>query len=181
MASAKAKCLESIRQVMNGVFRGLRDLHSIGITHRDIKLSNILLDNDRLPIMKVKICDLGSSKKLMSNSKDQSTQSLNYIGTRSFRAPELLVGNRYYDTKIDIWSAGVVFLKLLLGYLNKKSNIFNVSDSKGLAKVIVDQIGDPTDVELKEMLASNELMSNSVKAGMTEQDIMKKRFKKLDT
>lgn len=138
MASAKAKCLESIRQVMNGVFKGLRDLHSIGITHRDIKLSNILLDNDRLPIQKVKICDLGSSKKLLSNPKDQSTQSLNYIGTRSFRAPELLVGNRYYDTKIDIWSAGVVFLKLLLGYLNKKSNLFNVSDSKGLAKIIVE-------------------------------------------
>ena len=70
MASAKVKCLESIRQVMLGVFKGLRDLHSIGITHRDIKLSNILLDNDKLPITKVKICDLGSSKKLMSNSKD---------------------------------------------------------------------------------------------------------------
>lgn len=80
----------------------------------------------------------------------------------------MLVGNRYYDTKIDIWSAGVVFLKLLLGYLNKKSNLFNVSDSKGLAKVIVDQIGDPTDAELKEMLASNDLMSNSIKAGLSE-------------
>jgi len=153
---------------MPGVFTGLRDLHSIGITNRDIKLSNILLDSDRLPIQNVKICDLGSSKKLMSNVKDQSTQSLNYIGTRSFRAPELLVGNRYYDTKIDIWSAGVVFLKLLLGYLNKKSNLFNVSDTKGLAKVIVDQIGDPIQSELDEMLASNELMSNSVKSGLTE-------------
>ena len=92
----------------------------------------------------------------------------------------MLVGNRYYDTKIDIWSAGVVFLKLLLGFLNKKSNLFNVSDSKGLAKVIVDQIGDPTDAELKEMISSNLLMSNSVKAGLTETEIMKKRFKKLD-
>lgn len=90
------------------------------------------------------------------------------------------MGNRYYDTKIDIWSAGVVFLKLLLGFLNKKSNLFNVSDSKGLAKVIVEQIGDPTEIELKEMLASNDLMSNSIKAGLTEQEIMKKRFKKLD-
>ena len=78
------------------------------------------------------------------------------------------MGNRYYDTKIDIWSAGVVMLKLLLGFLKKKSNLFNVSDSKGLAKVIVDQIGDPTDAELKEMLASNLLMSNSVKAGISE-------------
>lgn len=70
MAQAKVKCLESIRQVMHGVFKGLKDLHSIGITHRDIKLSNILLDNDRLPIQRVKICDLGSSKKLLSDPKD---------------------------------------------------------------------------------------------------------------
>lgn len=70
LTQAKAKSLESIRQVMMGVFMGLRDLHSIGITHRDIKLSNILIDNDRLPINKVKICDLGSSKKLLSNPKD---------------------------------------------------------------------------------------------------------------
>jgi serine/threonine protein kinase len=38
--------LESIRQVMFGLFQGLTDLHSLGITHRDIKLSNILIDNN---------------------------------------------------------------------------------------------------------------------------------------
>ena len=51
---------------MRGVFKGLRDLHSLGITHRDVKLSNILINNDKYPITKVKICDLGSSKKLVS-------------------------------------------------------------------------------------------------------------------
>jgi len=106
---------------MYGVFQGLKDLHSIGITHRDIKLSNILIDNNQYPVKQVKICDLGSSKKLESDPNNESTKSLNYIGTRSFRAPELLVGNRYYNTKIDIWSAGIVFLKLILKYINKKA------------------------------------------------------------
>jgi serine/threonine protein kinase len=45
-SSVRNYCLESIKQVMLGVFQGLRDLHSIGITHRDIKLCNILIDND---------------------------------------------------------------------------------------------------------------------------------------
>jgi serine/threonine protein kinase len=103
---------------MWGVFCGLRDLHSLGITHRDIKLSNILISNNKYPVAQVKICDLGSSKRLLSDPNDESTQSISYIGTRSFRAPELLVGNRYYDTKIDIWSAGIVFLKLILSYVN---------------------------------------------------------------
>lgn len=142
-------------------------MHALHITHRDIKLSNILIDNDRYPVCSVKICDLGSSKKLISDPTDESTSSLNYIGTRSFRAPELLVGNRYYDSKIDIWSAGIVLLKLVLGFLNKRSNIFNVSDSKALVKVIIDQIGEPTEEELNEMLASNDLMSGSVNAGLT--------------
>lgn len=39
-------CLESIKQVMKGLFKGLADLHLLGITHRDIKLSNILIDNN---------------------------------------------------------------------------------------------------------------------------------------
>lgn len=58
-------------------------------------------------------------------------------------------------------------MKLVLGFLNKRSNIFNVSDSKALVKVIIDQIGEPTEEELTEMLASNDLMSGSVNAGQT--------------
>jgi len=38
-----------------------------------IKLSNILIDNDRYPVCSVKICDLGSSKKLISDPNDEST------------------------------------------------------------------------------------------------------------
>jgi serine/threonine protein kinase len=48
-------------------------LHALNITHRDIKLSNILIDNDRYPVCSVKICDLGSSKKLISDPNDEST------------------------------------------------------------------------------------------------------------
>lgn len=68
--SQRNYCLESIRQVMLGVFQGLRDIHSIGITHRDIKLCNILIDNNQYPVRKVKICDFGSSKKLISDPND---------------------------------------------------------------------------------------------------------------
>jgi serine/threonine protein kinase len=152
----------------------------MGITHRDIKLSNILIDNNQYPVNLVKICDLGSSKKLISDPSDDSTQSLNYIGTRSFRAPELLVGNKYYNTKIDIWSAGIVFLKLILKYINKKVSLFEARNTNHLCKIIIEYIGDPTQDELDEMLATRDALSTSVKAGMTPEEILKKRFKKLD-
>jgi serine/threonine protein kinase len=166
---------------MFGLFQGLKDLHSIGITHRDIKLSNILMDNNYYPVTKIKICDLGSSKKLISNPNDESTQSLNYIGTRSFRAPELLVGNRFYSTKIDIWSTGIVFLKLILRYLNKRATLFEAKNTNNLCKIIMENIGEPTRVELKEMGATCNLMDNGIKAGLTDEEIMKRRFKKLDS
>lgn len=165
---------------MHGLFKGLNDLHSLGITHRDLKLSNILIDNNQFPVNLVKICDLGSSKKLISDPNDESTQSLNYIGTRSFRAPELLVGNRYYNNKIDIWSAGIVFLKLVLKYVNKKVQLFEAKNTNHLCKIVMEYIGEPTSVELKEMLATSEKMSGSIKQGISDEDILRKRFKKLD-
>jgi len=58
---------------MQGVFKGLADLHSLGITHRDVKLSNILIDNNQYPVNQVKVCDLGSSKKLLSDPNDEMT------------------------------------------------------------------------------------------------------------
>jgi serine/threonine protein kinase len=80
--------------------------------------------------------------------------------------------------KIDVWSSGIVFLKLIYKYINKKVKMFEVNDTKSLSQVIVDLIGDPTAAELKEMQATNDLMSSSVNSGMTDTEIMKKRFKK---
>ena len=128
----------------------------------------------------MKICDLGSSKRLISNPKDESTSSLNYIGTRSFRAPELLIGNKFYNTKIDIWSAGIVFLKLLFRLLNKKGSIFEAKNTNHLCKLIIEYIGEPTKDELTEMMSTKDLMSGSVKAGLSNSEIMSMRFNKLD-
>ena len=129
---------------MKGIFSGLRDMHSIGITHRDIKYSNILVDNNRFPVLEVKICDLGSAKKLASDPNDISTQNLNYIGTRPYNAPELLAGDIFYDEKIDIWSAGIVFLNLVLvGFLGSH-NMFMVDNTAKLCQVIMELIGRPS-------------------------------------
>lgn len=90
------------------------------------------------------------------------------------------MGNRYYNTKIDIWSAGIVFLKLILKYINKKVSLFEAGSTNHLCKIIMDTIGEPTKVELKEMLATRDIMSGSIKQGLSDDDILKKRFKKLD-
>ena len=83
-------------------------MHRNNVMHRDIKPQNLLVD----PTCHIlKVCDFGSAKKIDPESK----QSVSYITTRYYRAPELMFGSREYTTAIDIWSAGCVIAELILG------------------------------------------------------------------
>lgn len=87
------------------ILRGLEYLHSRNIIHRDIKLSNLFL-NDNL---NVKIGDFGLATKLMRDTDRRR----GFCGTVNYIAPEMLREN--YGLKIDIWATGVVMYFLLTG------------------------------------------------------------------
>ncbi len=92
------------------LFRGLAHLHGLGISHRDIKPQNILVDVNRNI---VKICDFGSAKMLRDNESNVA-----YICSRYYRAPELIIAGRNYvpySHSIDVWSAGCVLAEMILG------------------------------------------------------------------
>ena len=84
----------------------LKYIHSVGVTHRDIKPQNILIDQKTNVL---KLCDFGSAKKLVPGQK-----SLAYICSRYYRAPELIFGSTNYDSQIDVWSMGCVIAELVL-------------------------------------------------------------------
>ena len=89
------------------IARALNYMHNKKICHRDIKPQNILLDPQT---NRIYLCDFGSAKLL---KRDESNVS--YICSRFYRAPELLLGNEYYTTSIDIWSFGCVVAELFKG------------------------------------------------------------------
>ena len=89
------------------IARALNYIHNKKICHRDIKPQNILLDPQT---NRIYICDFGSAKLL---KREESNVS--YICSRFYRAPELLLGNEYYTTSIDIWSFGCVVAELFKG------------------------------------------------------------------
>lgn len=95
----EGEALEVLRQIMHGFV----ELRKYKVMHRDIKLSNIFLHND-----KIVIGDFGLAKtgKEMSGTK---------LGTPLMMAPELIEGAREYSSKTDLWSIGILFYQLLFG------------------------------------------------------------------
>lgn len=71
-------------------------LHSRGISHRDMKPDNIMLDDE----FNLKIADFGFSSRAAANQS--------FKGTRSYMAPEILIGAKYYGQMVDIFAAGII-------------------------------------------------------------------------
>ena len=85
-----------------------------GISHRDIKLNNILLGVDLEP----KICDFGFARR----NNDDYMQSM--LGTPVTMAPEILMGNPY-DKKCDLWSIGVIIYQMVFGCYPFPASTYN--------------------------------------------------------
>ena len=88
-----AQCLSAVKY-----------LHEKNICHRDLKPANILINVVNGEYI-VKICDFGSAKVL------GEAGNITYVVSRMYRAPECLLGYRFYTLLIDIWALGVVFLE----------------------------------------------------------------------
>ncbi|MED6135577.1 hypothetical protein PIB30_047841 [Stylosanthes scabra] len=87
------------------VFMGVDYLHDNWVLHRDLKTSNILLNNKG----ELKICDFGLSRQYGSPLKPYTP----LVVTLRYRAPELLLGTKEYSTAIDMWSVGCIMAELV--------------------------------------------------------------------
>lgn len=75
--------------------------------HRDVKPENILITKHSV----IKLCDFGFAR-LLTGPGDYYTD---YVATRWYRSPELLVGDTQYGPPVDVWAIGCVFAELLSG------------------------------------------------------------------
>ena len=79
-------------------------MHSANVLHRDLKPSNLLLNAN----CDLKICDFGLART--TSETDFMTE---YVVTRWYRAPELLLNCSEYTAAIDIWSVGCILMEII--------------------------------------------------------------------
>ncbi|XP_047351923.1 cyclin-dependent kinase-like 4 isoform X3 [Vespa velutina] len=95
-----------IKQLTWQILQGIAYCHRLGCVHRDVKPENILITAEGV----VKLCDFGFARMLSPG--ENYTE---YVATRWYRAPELLVGDTQYGTPVDVWAIGCVFAELIRG------------------------------------------------------------------
>ncbi|KAA6400689.1 MAG: putative myosin light chain kinase [Streblomastix strix] len=101
----------TIRAIAKQLLQGINMIHQRGLVHRDIKGENIMLHNpigsDRVII---KIADFGLVK---FQDRLQQMMLMSAKGTPLNMAPELVIGDGQADSKVDVWSVGVVIFQLV--------------------------------------------------------------------
>ena len=129
-----------IIKIFKQLLLGLKYLHGNGIMHRDVKLDNILLDEN----YNIKISDLGISAIYKENDYNNESINSSYnntvlyshftrVGPVKFAAPEILAGRKDFNCKVDIFSLGLTMLVLI-------SKQYPINIEKGFRKIDQDNI-----------------------------------------
>ncbi|KAL6702653.1 hypothetical protein ACN47E_001276 [Coniothyrium glycines] len=102
-----------VKTLLRQLCAGVAFLHDSGILHRDLKTSNLLLDNRGV----LRIADFGMARYVPpagAGADADAPPLTQLVVTLWYRAPELLLGAAAYGTGVDMWSVGCVFAELLL-------------------------------------------------------------------
>jgi len=119
------------------LLRGLKYIHSADVLHRDLKPSNLLLNAN----CDLKICDFGLAR---TNTQDTNRDFMTeYVVTRWYRAPELLLSCAEYSVAIDVWSCGCILAELL-----GRKPLFPGKDYVHQLNLITKVIGTPDEQDL---------------------------------
>ncbi|KAG5305824.1 CDKL2 protein, partial [Pseudoatta argentina] len=96
---------EKSRRYIFQILRGLDFCHNHKIMHRDVKPENVLVSPNGV----IKLCDFGFARYITNES------CTDYVATRWYRAPELLIGDSKYGREIDVWAAGCIYAEMVTG------------------------------------------------------------------
>lgn len=129
---------EHIKFFIYQALRALHVIHSAGVIHRDITPANILVNSN----CDLKICDFGLAKE----ESDHGEYMTDYVTMRWYRAPELVMEDKNYSVKIDVWGIGCILAELL-----GSRPLFQGKDRVNQLDKIVEICGTPSEEDIASM------------------------------
>ncbi|CAL5339983.1 unnamed protein product [Camellia sinensis] len=149
MTSVRADCIVHLidssillmQYFLYQILRGLKYVHSANVLHRDLKPSNLLLNAN---------CDLKIGDFGLARTTSETDFMTEYVVTRWYRAPELLLNCSEYTAAIDIWSVGCI-----LGEIMTRQPLFPGKDYVHQLRLITELIGSPDDASLGFLRSDN--------------------------
>ncbi|CAE7610389.1 erkB [Symbiodinium pilosum] len=148
-----------VEYVTYQILKALKYVHSGGVLHRDLKPANVLLNSN----CHVRLCDFGLARTALpvgiqaggrrnSAAADEAMPLLtDYVATRWYRAPELLLGSTLYSEGVDMWSVGCILGEMVSG----KPILRGRSTMDQLEKV-VELTGKPSEQDLRPITTTSQ-------------------------
>ena len=121
------------------ILRALKYIHSAHVLHRDLKPSNLLLNGN----CDLKVCDFGLAR-VAHPEENHAGFLTEYVATRWYRAPEIMLSWKEYTKAIDVWSVGCIFAELL-----GRKPLFPGKDYIHQLNLITDVIGTPGEEDIQ--------------------------------
>ena len=126
---------QHIQFILYQILCALKYIHSAGVIHRDLTPKNILISSE----CKVKLCDFGLARCLTPATGDSKDRKLTqYVVTRWYRAPEILLGCETYTEAVDVWGLGCI-----LGEMLQRAPLFPGDDNISQIRHILGIVGRP--------------------------------------
>ena len=151
-----------IRHLIYQLCKSIKYLHEQNIIHRDIKPENLLITDK----MESKLCDFGFAR-LVSETNEKLTD---YVATRWYRAPELLLSQGSYGKEVDYWAIGCIMGELVDG-----NPLFPGENELDQIHCIQKVLGNLTESQ-EEMFYSNPLFNGKNLLNVTKPETLEKRY-----
>ena len=147
--------------------KALAYMHKNNMIHRDIKPENLLINED----LNLKLCDFGFARKVRLNKNNVNVNEMtDYVATRWYRSPELLLSGGIYGPDVDYWAVGCI-----MGELADGNPMFPGENETDQINCIIKVLGNLPD-ELVNMFYDNPIYDGKELLRVSKPETLERRY-----